>query len=62
MACDLIVLVLTGDSCIDDLYYCGNGKTYLNMLTWLDSDDSDLLSTGKLKSYISIAFSEDLCF
>lgn len=53
MACDLIVLVLTGDACIDELYNCGSGKTYLNMLTWLDSDDSDLLSTGKLKFYVS---------
>ncbi|XP_050297947.1 GTPase-GDP dissociation stimulator vimar [Anthonomus grandis grandis] len=48
MACDLIVLVLTGDSCMDILYNDGKGQTYLNMLTWLDSTDSDLLSTGIL--------------
>lgn len=46
MACDLIVLILTGDSCMDLLYSEGKGKTYRNMLTWLDSDDPDLLSTG----------------
>lgn len=47
MACDLIVLILTGDACMDVLYDEGNGKTYQNMFTWLDSNDSDLLSTGK---------------
>ncbi|KAL1489153.1 hypothetical protein ABEB36_014094 [Hypothenemus hampei] len=48
MACDLIVIILTGDSCMDLLYDEGKGKTYTNMLTWLDSNDSDLLSTGIL--------------
>ncbi|KAF7278650.1 visceral mesodermal armadillo-repeats [Rhynchophorus ferrugineus] len=48
MACDLIVLILTGDACMDTLYDEGNGKTYQNMFTWLDSSDSDLLSTGIL--------------
>ncbi|XP_066151798.1 GTPase-GDP dissociation stimulator vimar [Euwallacea fornicatus] len=48
IACDLIVLILTGDSCMDELYNDGKGKMYCNMLTWLDSDDSDLLSTGIL--------------
>jgi hypothetical protein len=30
------------------LYNNGQGKVYENMITWLDSDDPDLLSTGVL--------------
>ncbi|KAJ8938448.1 hypothetical protein NQ314_011484 [Rhamnusium bicolor] len=48
MACDLIVVILTGDDCMYMLYNDGVGKVYLNMITWLESDDSDLLSTGIL--------------
>ncbi|KAJ8974608.1 hypothetical protein NQ317_019353 [Molorchus minor] len=48
MACDLIVIILTGDYCMHILYDNGKGEVYLNMVTWLDSDDSDLLSTGIL--------------
>ncbi|RZC32954.1 rap1 GTPase-GDP dissociation stimulator 1-B [Asbolus verrucosus] len=48
MACDLIVIILTGDDCMYLLYNNGKGKVYENMVTWLDSDDSDLLSTGVL--------------
>ncbi|KAJ8915841.1 hypothetical protein NQ315_004654 [Exocentrus adspersus] len=48
MACDLIVIVLTGDDCMYLLYNSGEGKVYLNMISWLDSDDVDLLSTGVL--------------
>ncbi|CAG9767174.1 unnamed protein product [Ceutorhynchus assimilis] len=47
-ACDLIVIILTGDACMDLLYNDGKGKTYQNMLVWLDSKDSDLLTTGIL--------------
>ncbi|XP_060522206.1 GTPase-GDP dissociation stimulator vimar [Cylas formicarius] len=48
MACDVIVLVLTDDACMNLLYDEGRGKTYENMLTWLDSEDPDLLSTSVL--------------
>lgn len=48
MACDLIVLVLTGDDCMYLLYNNGKGKVYEDMVKWLDSDDPDLLSTGVL--------------
>nr|XP_023024992.1 rap1 GTPase-GDP dissociation stimulator 1 [Leptinotarsa decemlineata] len=48
MACDLIVVILTGDDCMHMLYNKGQGKVYKNMIVWLDSDDSDLLSTGVL--------------
>jgi hypothetical protein len=48
MACDMIVIILTGDDCMYLLYNNGQGKVYENMITWLDSDDPDLLSTGVL--------------
>ncbi|KAF5299710.1 hypothetical protein FQA39_LY11505 [Lamprigera yunnana] len=48
MACDIIVLILTGDGPMDHLYDNGNGILFKNMLTWLNSDDFDLLSTGIL--------------
>ncbi|KAK5640016.1 hypothetical protein RI129_010827 [Pyrocoelia pectoralis] len=48
MACDIIVLILTGDEPMDLLYNNGNGVLFKNMLTWLRSDDFDLLSTGIL--------------
>ncbi|KAF5282253.1 hypothetical protein FQR65_LT14385 [Abscondita terminalis] len=48
MACDVIVLILTGDEPMDLLYNNGNGELYKNMLTWLNSDDFDLQSTGIL--------------
>ncbi|EFA00118.1 GTPase-GDP dissociation stimulator vimar [Tribolium castaneum] len=48
MACDIIVIILTGDDCMNLLYNNGQGKVYENMVTWLDSDDPDLLSTGVL--------------
>lgn len=47
MTCDLIVFILTGDPCMDLVYNDGKGKMYANMLSWLDSEDSDLLTTGK---------------
>lgn len=48
MACDMIVIILMGDECMELLYDKGKGKVYQNMVTWLDSDDPDLLSTGVL--------------
>lgn len=30
------------------LYDNGNGKVYQNMVSWLDTDDIDLVSTGVL--------------
>ncbi|KAB0792437.1 hypothetical protein PPYR_14396 [Photinus pyralis] len=48
MACDIIVLILTGDEPMDLLFSNGDGVLYKNMLTWLNSDDFDLLSTGIL--------------
>ncbi|CAG9816384.1 unnamed protein product [Phaedon cochleariae] len=48
MACDLIVVILTGDDCMYLLYNDGQGKLYKNMITWLDMSEPDLLSTGVL--------------
>ncbi|KAK4873178.1 hypothetical protein RN001_015207 [Aquatica leii] len=48
MACDVIVLILTGDEPMDILYGNGDGIVFKNMLTWLNSEDFDLQSTGIL--------------
>lgn len=48
MACDLIVLILTGDDSMEMLYGEGKGKVYQQMVFWLNSEDVDLLSTGVL--------------
>lgn len=48
MACDFIVMILCGDDCMNLLYNSGQGKVYKNMITWLNSEDNDLLSTGIL--------------
>ncbi|KAI4470821.1 rap1 gtpase-gdp dissociation stimulator 1 [Holotrichia oblita] len=48
LACDLIVLILTGDDAMKYLYDNGNGKVYRQMMSWIDSQDSDLVSTGIL--------------
>ncbi|XP_005188814.2 GTPase-GDP dissociation stimulator vimar-like [Musca domestica] len=45
LACELIVLVLTGDESMNYLYTTSLLK---NMEDWLDSDDVDLLTTGVL--------------
>lgn len=48
MACDLIVVILTGDASMEFLYDNGKGKVYEQMVFWLNSEDVDLLSTGIL--------------
>ncbi|XP_056634995.1 GTPase-GDP dissociation stimulator vimar [Diorhabda sublineata] len=48
MACDFMVMILCGDDCMNLLYNNGQGKVYKNMITWLNSEDNDLLSTGIL--------------
>lgn len=45
LACDLIVLILTGD---DSMNYLYSTKLVQNMEKWLDSNDPDLVSTGVL--------------
>ncbi|XP_021934913.1 rap1 GTPase-GDP dissociation stimulator 1 isoform X2 [Zootermopsis nevadensis] len=48
MACDLIVLILTGDVSMNALYAEGKGKVFQQMVAWLSSGDEDLQITGVL--------------
>ncbi|CAG9831995.1 unnamed protein product [Diabrotica balteata] len=48
LACDFIVVVATGDDCMNLLYKNGQGLLYKKTLALLESDDKDLLSTGIL--------------
>ncbi|KRT80317.1 Armadillo repeat containing protein, partial [Oryctes borbonicus] len=48
LACDLIVLILTGDEAMKYLYDKSNGKVYHQMISWIDCQDLDLVSTGIL--------------
>ncbi|PSN38110.1 hypothetical protein C0J52_00840 [Blattella germanica] len=48
MACDLIVLILTGDVSMNVLYDEGKGKVFEQMVAWLSSGDEDLQITGVL--------------
>ncbi|XP_065367857.1 GTPase-GDP dissociation stimulator vimar isoform X1 [Calliphora vicina] len=45
LACELIVLILTGD---ESMHYLYSTSLLKNMQDWLDSDDVDLLTTGVL--------------
>uniref|UniRef100_A0A1A9WI19 Uncharacterized protein n=1 Tax=Glossina brevipalpis TaxID=37001 RepID=A0A1A9WI19_9MUSC len=45
LACELIVLILTGD---ESMHYLYTTSLLKNMEDWLDSDDIDLLTTGVL--------------
>ncbi|KAG8228784.1 hypothetical protein J437_LFUL006663 [Ladona fulva] len=48
VACDLIVLILTGDESMNHLYAEGKGGVFQEMVRWLESDDEDLQVTGVL--------------
>ncbi|EDX05946.1 GD10283 [Drosophila simulans] len=45
LACELIVLILTGD---ESMHYLYTTPLLKNMVDWLDSTDTDLLTTGVL--------------
>ncbi|XP_045764277.1 rap1 GTPase-GDP dissociation stimulator 1-B isoform X1 [Maniola jurtina] len=47
-ACDLIIIVLTGDEAMDILYAHGKGEVYRTMVRWLDSTNYQLLATAVL--------------
>nr|XP_026486303.1 rap1 GTPase-GDP dissociation stimulator 1 [Vanessa tameamea] len=47
-ACDLIIIVLTGDEAMNILYNNGEGEVYLTMVRWLDSKNYQLLTTAVL--------------
>lgn len=48
MACDVIVIILTENDCILSLHNNGEGKLYKSLISWLETDDPDLLSTTVL--------------
>ncbi|XP_043274089.1 rap1 GTPase-GDP dissociation stimulator 1-B [Venturia canescens] len=48
VACNLIVLILTGDESMNLLYDGSNGKVYKKLVEWLDSTDEDLQVTAIL--------------
>ncbi|OAD61627.1 Rap1 GTPase-GDP dissociation stimulator 1 [Eufriesea mexicana] len=48
IACNLIVLILTGDDSMISLYDKSNGVTYKKLVEWLESKDKDLQITAVL--------------
>ncbi|EFN75447.1 Rap1 GTPase-GDP dissociation stimulator 1-B [Harpegnathos saltator] len=48
VACNLIVLILTGDDSMNFLYDNSKGPVYRKLVEWLESDDEDLQITAVL--------------
>ncbi|XP_078042956.1 visceral mesodermal armadillo-repeats [Augochlora pura] len=48
IACNLIILVLTGDQSMNNLYDNSDGVVYKKLVDWLDSGDKDLQITAVL--------------
>lgn len=48
MACNLIVVILTGDESMNLLYDDSNGEVYEKLVEWLESSDEDLQITAVL--------------
>ncbi|XP_043791777.1 rap1 GTPase-GDP dissociation stimulator 1-B [Apis laboriosa] len=48
IACNLIVLILTGDDSMNSLYDKSNGITYKKLVKWLENKDKDLQITAVL--------------
>ncbi|XP_059061444.1 GTPase-GDP dissociation stimulator vimar [Achroia grisella] len=59
-ACDLIIIVLTGDESMHILYNNGVGEVYLTMVKWLESPNYDLLTTAVL-AIGNFARQDDYC-
>ncbi|XP_072940546.1 GTPase-GDP dissociation stimulator vimar [Epargyreus clarus] len=59
-ACDLIIIVLTGDEAMHILYNKGVGEVYLTMVKWLDSPNYNLLTTAIL-AIGNFARQDDYC-
>lgn len=47
-ACDLLIIILTGDEAMHILYNNGVGEVYLTMVKWLDSSNYNILTTAVL--------------
>ncbi|XP_013188846.2 GTPase-GDP dissociation stimulator vimar [Amyelois transitella] len=59
-ACDLIIIVLTGDDAMHILYNNGSGEVYEIMVKWLDSTNYNLLTTAIL-AIGNFARQDDYC-
>ncbi|XP_030027889.1 rap1 GTPase-GDP dissociation stimulator 1-B isoform X2 [Manduca sexta] len=59
-ACDLVIIVLTGDEAMHILYKNGIGEVYLTMVKWLDSPNYNLLTTAVL-AIGNFARQDDYC-
>ncbi|XP_053602123.1 GTPase-GDP dissociation stimulator vimar [Plodia interpunctella] len=59
-ACDLIIIVLTGDDAMHTLYNNGLGEVYVTMMRWLDSTNYNLLTTAIL-AIGNFARQDDYC-
>lgn len=60
LACDLIIIILTGDDSMKLLYDNGEGEVYRSMVSWLSSDEKDLLPTAIL-ALGNFARSDEYC-
>lgn len=59
-ACDLIILVLTGDSSMEFLYMDGNGPVYKETMSWMSSSNDCLQIAGALAAG-NFARKDDFC-
>lgn len=59
-ACDLIIIVLTGDEAMQILYNNGLGEVYMTVVKWLDSSNYHLLTTAVL-AIGNFARQDDYC-
>lgn len=59
-ACDLIVIVLTGDEAMHILYNKGLGEVYISMVKWLEHTNYHLITTGVL-AIGNFARQDDYC-
>ncbi|KAJ0180156.1 hypothetical protein K1T71_004747 [Dendrolimus kikuchii] len=59
-ACDLVIIILTGDEAMHILYNNGVGEVYLTMTKWLDSSNYNLLTTAVL-AIGNFARQDDYC-
>ncbi|CAB3258776.1 unnamed protein product [Arctia plantaginis] len=59
-ACDLVIIVLTGDEAMRILYKNGMGEVYISMVKWLDSPNYHLLTTAVL-AIGNFARQDDYC-
>ncbi|CAH0627431.1 unnamed protein product [Chrysodeixis includens] len=59
-ACDLVIMILTGDEAMEILYNNGVGEVYVTMVKWLNSPNYHLLTTAVL-AIGNFARQDDYC-